>query len=290
MCRLFAYVHAGAEKPMRAALDSPILDEFRGLSGVHRDGWGMVSAVPQGISAYVSSLPLCDDSAMFEAFLSRPLESAIIHERWASPGISLSLDNQQPFTSNGLAFAHNGTIGNESGNIVDRPISYRDSIGLPHSRTMSDSKIYAELFFHALEEVQRIRGTEGLSPDADDVCHALARAIALLRRDYPESSFNNVILTRDFTFATRAHADQPVYSDILRRRYEAVGWADRIDTYFEIAYASFKNADGSITSVASSSGYPASDPWTKLANNAVLAISRRDGSVREYSLPYGAQT
>ena len=155
MCRLFAYVHAGTQLPMRNALDSRILDEFRQLSAVHRDGWGMVSSGQDGLSAYVSTLPAGDDGAMFESLLSRSVESSIVHERLASPGISLSLDNQQPFTFNGLAFAHNGSICNDSGNIVARPASWRESLGLPHSQTKSDSRLYAELFFLKLGALQR---------------------------------------------------------------------------------------------------------------------------------------
>ena len=187
----------------------------------------MVSFEREGISAYLSSLSASDDGAMFESLLSRPVESAIIHERWASPGISLSLDNQQPFTANGLAFAHNGTICNAAGNIVDRPTSFRASLGLPHSQTMSDSRIYAELFFLTLSELQRERGPSEAAPDPEEVRLALSRTIDILRRDYPEASYNNLILTPDFTFATRAHSGQPCCSDILRRRYETQGWADR---------------------------------------------------------------
>ena len=113
---------------------------------------------------------------------------------------------------------------------------------------------------------------------------ALALTIAQLRRDYPDASYNNVIETADFTFATQAHADKPKYSAGLRRIYEEAGWSRRIDSYYELGYMTIPHADGSVTSVASSSGFAASDHWNKLGNDTLLVISHRDASVQELSL------
>jgi gamma-glutamyl hercynylcysteine S-oxide hydrolase len=280
MCRLFAYVHAGPALSMRETLGDRVLDEFQQMATVHRDGWGTVWAIRDGISAYLSSHPAIRDAAMFNALTTQSVDSAILHERWASPDIGLSVDNQQPFTFNSLAFAHNGTIGDDDGNIVNRPAPYRASLGLAHSTTMSDSRIYAELFCLRLGEVRSQGRSLENQPSVAEVRQALSLAIAQLRRDYPEASYNNVIQTADFTYATRAHADRPTYNAGLRRRYEEAGWAHRIDSYYEIMHATLSHADGSVSSVASSSGYQASDAWAKLGNNKLLAISHRDASVQ----------
>ena len=284
MCRLLAYVHSGSPLSMREALGDRLLDGFLNLAEVHRDGWGTARRASASLSHYVTTRSALADKALFKAFAAEPTDSAIVHERWASPGIGLSLDNQQPFASGGLAFAHNGTIGNDAGNIVDRPASYRESLGLAHSTTMSDSRIYADLFFQKLAELSRDRQAADLASGVDEVRQALAATIAILRKDYPGATYNNVIETPDFTFATRAHAERPRTSEILQRRYKAAGWSDRIDSYYEIAYRTFSQADGSATSVASSSGYAASDPWDKLPNNRLLAISHRDAVIRILSL------
>lgn len=265
---------------MRKTLGDPVLDEFLQMAEVHRDGWGIVRTASNSLSSYVSTRSAFSDAAMYKALTGQPIDSAILHERWASPGIGLDLDNQQPFVSKGVAFAHNGTIGNDRGNIVLMPTSYRESLGLAHSTTMSDSKIYADLFFLKLAESVRNRRSQDRPPEADEVREALASTIARLREDYPDASYNNVIETADYSFATRAHAQKPTYSQGLRRRYEEVGWATRIDDYFELAYTTFSHGDGSATSVVSSSGYSASDPWAKLPNNSLLAISHRDASVQ----------
>ncbi len=272
---------------MRETLGDRVLGEFLQLAEAHRDGWGMVSASSGSLSSHVSSRSALLDAATFGALTAQSIDSAIVHERWASPGIDLALDNQQPFSSAGVGFAHNGTIGNDRGNIVRMPASYRESLGLVHSTTTSDSRIYADLFFLQLAELRRTRqgrqSPEGNSGD-DEVRRALALTIARLRQDYPDASFNCVIETADFTFAARAHADNPQYSEWLRRRYKELGWADRIENYYELAYATLPHADGSTTSVVSSSGYASSDPWAKLGNNAILAISHRDAALRMMSL------
>lgn len=280
MCRLLAYVHAGSPRSMGEALGPKLLEEFLSLAEVHRDGWGLARRSGDSLSAYLSTRRASHDGAVFRALTAEPLVSAVIHERWASPGIGLSLDNQQPFVSRGLAFAHNGTIGNAEGNIVDRPAGYRKGLGLERSTTRSDSRIYAELFFLKLAEVLGDRGDAEPRPDADQVREALVRSLSLLRRDYPEAGFNALIQSPDFTFAARAHAKDPVCSETLRRRYEEVGWARRIPSYYELAYTSFEGPEGSRTSVVSSSGYAASDPWPKLPNNSLLAISHVDASTR----------
>ncbi|HTX74072.1 MAG TPA: hypothetical protein VMC79_14680 [Rectinemataceae bacterium] len=254
------------------------------LADVHRDGWGIVRTSSNSLSCYISTRSALGDAATFRALTAQPIGSAIVHERWASPGIGLLLDNQQPFVSNGVAFAHNGTIGNDGANIVHRPSSYRESLGLGHSTTMSDSRLYADLFFLRLADVQHSGQTRGSPPRAEDVRRALASTIAQLRQDYPDASFNTVIETADFTFAARAHAEEPTCSERLRRRYEEVGWAHRIGDYHELAYKTFSAADGSTTSVVSSSGYSESDPWPKLANNTLLAISHLDAKARAYPL------
>lgn len=268
---------------MRETLGQSLLDEFLALAEVHRDGWGMASVRSGSLSAYVSTLSAHADAAIFRTLTALPIESAIIHERWASPGIGLSLDNQQPFSASGIAFAHNGTIHNEEGNIVQRPQSYRSLLGLENSTTMSDSRIYADLFFLQLAALRRDKA-ESSALTVEEIQHALAATIKLLRQDYPEASFNCLIETQDYTFAAELHAENPVCSEGLRSRYLELGWASRIDTYLDLVYSSITVADGSTATVVSSSGYAASDSWNRLGNNRLIALSRLDASMQIYSL------
>ncbi len=279
MCRLFAYAHAGSDLALSAALPPAVLDQYHALAEVHRDGWGL-AGLGSGRSLHLSSVSAARDAAVFRALTDRPLAACIIHERLASPGIDLNLDNQQPFAERGIAFGHNGTISNGDGNIVGRPRSYRESLGLVGSATMSDSRLYADLFLKQLGQSSSAPSGGDYDPAPAELVGALSAAIRLLRRDYPDASYNAVIQTPSLTAIVRAHTAAPVYSEGLRRIYEKAGWADRIANYYAILYASFTAPDGSTTSVASSSGYPASDAWNELENDRVLLMSNRDASLQ----------
>ncbi len=280
MCRLFACAHGISNLPLSAALDPAITDEFLSLSRVHRDGWGFSSLDPHGRSHYVSNRAALLDAPVFRASIDRPLSSCIIHERLASPGIDLVLDNQQPFYCGPFAFAHNGTISNEEGNIVLRPASYREDLGLHRSTTMSDSRLYADLLVSQLAARTDSQNGQRVVLGHAEFVQALSATLRLLRRDFPEASYNCLVQTEAFTAIIRAHAAEPVYSEGLRRIYEKEGWAQRLESYYVVRYASFPCSDGSISSVASSSGYSPSDSWRVLENNTILFISHHDASLR----------
>lgn len=289
MCRLFACVHSpgasalSSSQPLTAALGDELADQFLQLSTVHKDGWG-AAAVESGPASgsgdrtfYQSTAALYADRAVFSSLADKPHTSLIIHERLASPGIALCLDNQQPFMDRGIAFAHNGTIGSAEGNIVHRPVSYRASLGLPNSVTMSDSKLYFEVFLAQLAAAQPESPASSVQPSSNHLVRALSAAIALLRREYPDASYNCLIQTADYTLVIRAHADSPKYSEGLRRIYAEAGWSDRIDTYFAIHHTRIARPDGTVTVAASSSGYTAVDSWPVLPNDHVLVISHKTG-------------
>lgn len=280
MCRLLAWAHSGPPSSPLDTLGGPVWDAFQDLSRVHRDGWGAAWYRAGAPSSYRTTTAAHADG-FFADVISAPLDALIVHERWASPGIALSLDNQQPFTSGPLAFAHNGTIGNEQGNIVGRPSDYRRSLGLEHSVTRSDSQIYAQVFFHHLAQAG-FEAVSGVAPTVDQVHRALTVTLAALRRDYPDASFNNVILTPDYTFATRAHAQVPRHGELLRRGYEKAGWTHRLADYYELKYTTLRGEG--VTSVVSSSGYEAADGWSLVENNSLVALCHRSGEVEVHPL------
>lgn len=282
MCRLFAWVHAGSAASPRSTVGEPVWNAFQDLSRVHRDGWGAAWYRGGAPSSYRTTTAAHADGFFLDV-TSAPLEALIVHERWASPGIALSLDNQQPFTSGALAFGHNGTIGNDEGNIVGRPQDYRRSLGLENSMTRSDSHLYAQVFFHHLAQTGfGAAGPSDAGPSVDQVHRALTATLTALRRDYPDASFNNVILTPEFTFATRAHADHPRHGELLRRGYEKAGWTHRLADYYELKYTTLR--ENGVTSAVSSSGYEAVDGWTLVENNTLVALDHRSGEAEVLNL------
>lgn len=272
MCRLFAYIHAGSKRSPWETLGAETWSQFRELSLVHADGWGTAWLSEGHWSRYLSSRSLRSDPSLWQSFLTSPVGAAVIHERWASPGIARAPENQQPFFQGPWAFAHNGTIGTGEKNIVHRPTTYRSSLGIPGSTTMSDSKIYAEILFRQLGETTT-------SATVAAVHKALEHTIGVLRKDYPDASFNSILAGPDFTVLTRAHASSPVFSEKLCRCYEEAGWTDRIADYYELGFTKIVHADGSTTIAAASSGFRVRDTWTTLENNSCLILDHQTASV-----------
>jgi len=282
MCRLLAAVHAGSNLSLDQALGSRALEKFQGLARVHRDGWGAVWRSGSSLSSYHTGTPTDHDSVLFRALTGQPLGAVLIHQRWASPGLGLTLDFQQPFTGAGLAFAHNGTIANAEGNLAHRSAADLETLGLPGTspEARSDSRLYADLFRVHLGRL----GVGPRTPSPAEVVAALTQTVAQLRRPYPEASFNVLVQTADHSFALEAHAAEPQASETLHRRYREAGWADQIASYYELRHTALRHSDGSVTRVAASSGWATTEAWDRLGNNRILVMSHRDGGAETVEL------
>ena len=134
MCRLLGYATAGFNLSLNAVLGQGNVEDFRELSEIHNDGWGVAqladpasapyvrdggAPTPEtGTKIYKSTIAARADST-FEALASEPARGAIWHLRLASSNLPLIMENQHPFYANGLSFIHNGDISDASGrNIV----------------------------------------------------------------------------------------------------------------------------------------------------------------------------
>ncbi len=100
----------------------------------HKDGWGIVSFA-HGSPLYVgrSTRPAhvdpSFDSALEDVSRLRPPNMLIAHVRRSSRG-KRSLPNTHPFVSDGLVFAHNGTVKKFEPNTRHAPKGDTDSEGL----------------------------------------------------------------------------------------------------------------------------------------------------------------
>lgn len=134
MCRLLGYATAGFNLSLNAVLGQGNVEDFRELSEIHNDGWGVAqladpasapyvrdggAPTPEtGTKIYKSTIAARADST-FDALASEPARGAIWHLRLASSNLPLIMENQHPFYANGLSFIHNGDISDASGrNIV----------------------------------------------------------------------------------------------------------------------------------------------------------------------------
>ena len=109
MCRFLAYA---ATKPVAAADLAPAtFAEFRALSGMNADGWGMAWYGDGQSPSVARSLQSAGDDQRFMDEASRAHgELGIVHLRSATPPLSVDLANSHPFVFGEYAMAHNGAI------------------------------------------------------------------------------------------------------------------------------------------------------------------------------------
>jgi predicted glutamine amidotransferase len=90
----------------------PSASKFRDLGSRNAHGWGVAFHEPgrPGLHRVRESSPI-NTSTVFAAFASgRRLQNMIMHMRDATPGLPVALRNTHPFSTDELAFAHNGAI------------------------------------------------------------------------------------------------------------------------------------------------------------------------------------
>lgn len=110
MCRLLAFV---ADHPVTFPdLLGDAWPSFVELSRWHKDGWGM-AWLQDGIMQATKEPVAAFRSALFEKSVARPTRAAILHLRWATPGMPVELNNTHPFVDSqqNVAFVHNGSVG-----------------------------------------------------------------------------------------------------------------------------------------------------------------------------------
>lgn len=133
MCRLLGYATSGFNLSLNDVLGMHEVTDFRDLSEIHNDGWGVallsnptelpfaageVRKPETGTKLYKSTLAARHDP-IFRDFADDPARGGLWHLRLASSNLPLILENQQPFFANGLSFIHNGDISDDRGiNIV----------------------------------------------------------------------------------------------------------------------------------------------------------------------------
>ena len=144
MCRLLGWV---SDEPRALAdlLRPEELAEFTELSRLHADGWGIAWYDADGeLQTMRSEDAAWSSTAYAEAVAGIASTGAILHLRWATPGIPVQPGNTHPFVRDEYAFAHNGSIWARDGllDLLDN---------VPTLEGTSDSELYL------LALLQRVR-------------------------------------------------------------------------------------------------------------------------------------
>lgn len=199
MCRLLGYATSGFNLSLNDVLGMHEVTDFRDLSEIHNDGWGVallsnptelpfaageVRKPETGTKLYKSTLAARHDP-IFRDFADDPARGGLWHLRLASSNLPLILENQQPFFANGLSFIHNGDISDDRGiNIVLNRAYPINQGAFLSTGGRSDSAI----FFSVILEYIAF----GFALD-----EAVAQAVRQLRQAYPKSSYNCMIQSQD---------------------------------------------------------------------------------------------
>jgi len=109
MCRLLGWA---ARRPVtaRELLGEESLAALRRLARQHADGWGMAAEEADGLRVRRSTARADTDPAFTAATTAVASRAAVVHLRWATPGLPVELRNTHPFRSGSWAFAHNGAV------------------------------------------------------------------------------------------------------------------------------------------------------------------------------------
>ncbi|RSX51286.1 class II glutamine amidotransferase [Bifidobacterium goeldii] len=286
MCRLLGYATSGINLSLNDVLGQTAVEDFRELSEIHNDGWGVAllsnpaqlpfvhdggAPTPEtGTKLYKSTLAARFDP-IFNDFAADAARGGLWHLRLASSNLPLILENQQPFFANGLSFIHNGDISDDNGvNIVynaDYPVNHGAFLS---TGGRSDSAIF---FAVILEYI-----AFGFQLD-----EAVAQAVRQLRQTYPKSSYNCMIQSQDQLVVLCA-AGREKTSPRIVEIYDEYGKGEKAHDYRVIRYRGVTDANGKPAGVvAASSGFDQeeSDGWNVLHNDEMIVASNRTG---EYHL------
>lgn len=285
MCRLLGYAAGDPGKSLVDVLGSSVA-EFRGLSEIHNDGWGVSMMTRPSMAPHLSdggepspetavalyrNTQAARYDRMFPAFCDKPARSALWHLRLASSHQPLIIENQQPFYAAGMSFIHNGDLSDEHGVNVIRsqrfPIS---SAAVDATGGRSDSAVY----FAAIREYVGF----GFS-----LPQALVYAIRHLRSYYPNASYNCMLQTDDQFVAVRAAGIEPHVEHEVRAVYEQYGRVADTATYRDMYWKPIVDRNNSPTGVAvASTGFDqdAQDGWRELRNDEMIVASNRTGKFK----------
>lgn len=278
MCRLLGYCVNAAQLSLKDVLGETDTADFRRLSEIHRDGWGLslkgfpddgTSQLSEDRTYHTTVAAYLDP--MFTALADIPTQSALWHLRWGSPGIAGIMENQQPFALDDIEFMHNGNIvGSDGVNVLDNPDFEVDRDIVKSVSVHSDSAIFFAVIIGYTRQGMKL---------SDAVLHAVAK----MRETYPASSYNCIVRDAEEMVAVeagRGGKTSPVITDF----YNDYGWTGQGDDYRAMRFRDIRDEQNhGLGVLVASSGFrqDADDGWLEMGNNTMLVASRRTG---RYSL------
>ena len=256
MCRLFAFVSPGP-----TAVDSELgargMDSLISLARVHGDGWGWagVKEVGDAPSVHKSVTSAATDPGFGGP--GRALACGNGAPALGDTGMDVDTDNTHPFLADEVAFEHNGSL-----KPVERARKMLSAERLSAMAGHTDS----EMYFALIQE----KWATGL-----DLPAATLAAARELRRAFPFSSLNAILLTAEQLIVVHANAHAALTDEDVIEIMKFNLPDEHAEDYFDLRW--HRKPDGTI--VIGSTGVAEVD-WEALPAESVTTITLSDGRTR----------
>jgi predicted glutamine amidotransferase len=238
MCRLLAY--ATRSQTTIPEFIGPEFSGFVDLSNIHKDSWGLAFDSDQKMRVEKTPGTAAQDSQFSQSLQSHPSTGALLHFRWASPGLAVTQENAHPFAYQDISLIHNGAI---------TPYGALEPLVAPEFLSLREGTTDTELYFlFLLTYIKKFGFLAGVN-----------KAIETIRAQFTYSSINSMIMNKDYLIVLSEHDPENKPS-----------WADEI--YYELRYRVDENGIA-----VASSGWN-QDGWTLMPNHSLLTFNRNDFS------------
>ena len=251
MCRLLGWV-AQEPRTLVDLIGDRGVAALTGLSQHHVDGWGLAWLDNDGLHSMRSVLPAHADPSFATAAANVRADAAVLHFRWATPGLPVRVANTHPFCHDGAAFVHNGRILPFAALARHVPAAARETL-----EGDTDSECYFRIL---LAQVRAKGAVEGVR-----------QTIAEIGVELTPSSLNALLLTDESLIAVSCYdpASSPTVGGLATVMLEDEEPPEPLPGHFELRYRATPDAV-----VVASSGWP-QEGWQLLPNGAVLQVPRR---------------
>lgn len=249
MCRLVGWVGT-SPRTVADVLGEDGLRELIALSHQHADGWGIAWWEGDRRHARSSHLPAHSSPDFLAAVREVRSDAALVHLRWATPGIGVSPGNTHPFLRGDWAFGHNGAVRPAAGLL---PLLDPDEIAALEGDTDSERLLHV-----LLARIGRHGLDEGLRRTVEDVS-----------RDLTPSSLNALLLGCDELTALCCHGGPPEGETPVPNAPP-----EDLPGYFDLRY---RIDEGTVVVASEPLG---SADWARLSSGTALVVRRGDARVR----------
>jgi predicted glutamine amidotransferase len=204
------------------------------LANDHGDGWGLATSK----DLYKEPVAATKSSHFSQEISRHSSTGALLHFRWATPGLAINQENTHPFQRNGISFIHNGAL--LPGNQLD---SYINPQLLNEVQGTTDSEKY---FLYLLTEIAKLGFIEGITS-----------ALSFMKNHITYSSINSMVMNDEF-FVVACIYDPERIPDHFK---------NQLDYYF----LKYIQRHGEV--IVGSSGWNQSD-WQDIPNGSILVVNR----------------